>query len=243
MSSSNSVLECYKGIIDSDSTAVSKLTINVTHNPSAHGMKYSSSYGTKAGLQPQADDSIVLCCPNKHQGCKWTGTLTNAVDHIKYNCSHKIKDSAMPVVLTMTGFEHRRINKESWYSPVFCTHEEGYHFRLRVDASGWCNGAVSVVVSIVKGDHDDQLQWPFEGIITVQILNHISNSAHSIVKEFTFRGGGYECQKVSDETQPEYGCWCNRFIMHKSLYYNPLRQSQYLNNNCLLFLVNHNCMT
>ena len=244
MSSSNGVLDNYEGI-NITNGATTKLYAN--NNPSVYGIKYAlrSNTGSVATFQPAADDCIVLCCPNKHHGCDWTGTLTNAVDHIKYNCSYKIpslnKDNTMPVILTMTGFEHKRTNNESWYSPVFCSHESRYHFRLRVDANGWCGtgGAVAVVVSIVKGDYDDQLRWPFEGIITVQILNHISNSAHSIVKEFIFSSGGYECQKVTDETQPEFGCWCNRFIMHKSLHYNPIRQSQYLNNDCLLFLVNH----
>jgi len=95
------------------------------------------------------------------------------------------------------------------------------------------------VVSLVKGDYDDQLQWPFEGVITVQILNHISNSAHSMLKKFKFSGGGYECQQVIDEAQPEYGCWCNQFIMHKSLAYDPIKKSQYLKNNCLFFLISY----
>ena len=232
---SNGVLESHEGM--KITNGVSKLTTRPNANNSARPV-----YGVK-----HADDciNIVLCCPNKLHGCKWTGTLSNAVVHIKYNCSYKISssdnDSTTPVVLTMTGFKQLKHNNESWYSPVFCTHEKGYHFRLRVDANGWCGtgDAVAVVVSIVKGDYDDQLQWPFEGIITVQILNHISNSAHSVVKMFRFSGGGYECQQVTDETQPEYGCWCNRFIMYKSLHYNPVRQSQYLNNDSLLFLVNH----
>ena len=42
------------------------------------------------------------------------------------------------------------------------------------------------MVSLVKGDHDDELEWPFQGVITVQILNHITNSAHSTQKEFIF---------------------------------------------------------
>ena len=99
--------------------------------------------------------------------------------------------------------------------------------------------AVAVVVSIVKGDYDDQLQWPFEGIITVQILNHISNSAHSTLQDFEFSSGRYECQQVTDEAQPEYGCWCDRFIMHKSLGCNSVNNSQYLKNDCLFFLVSY----
>ena len=256
MPSSSGILESYKGT-DNTGCAVSKLTSQRRGN-NICGISYDdttcySTYNTSSVTSfqhtihesPDLYDCIILCCPNKHHGCDWTGTLTNAIDHVRYDCLHKItllhKDHTMPVILTMTGFEAKRSNNERWYSPVFCTHEKGYHFRLRVDANGWCgNGdSIAVVVSIVKGDYDDQLQWPFEGVISVQVLNHISNSAHSIVKEFEFSGGGYECQQVTDETQPEYGCWCNKFIMYKSLYYNPVRQSQYLNNDCLLFLVNH----
>ena len=101
------------------------------------------------------------------------------------------------MIILMSEFEQQRMNNEQWYSPVFCTHEQGYQFRLRVDANGWCSGdAVAVVVSLVKGDHDDELEWPFQGVITVQILNHITNSVHSIQKEFIFKDGGYECQQV-----------------------------------------------
>ena len=70
-----------------------------------------------------------------------------------------LEDVTMPVIVIMSDFEDKRSNNERWYSPVFCTHEKGYHFRLRVDANGWCGtgDAVAVVVSIVKGDYDDQL--------------------------------------------------------------------------------------
>jgi len=133
------------------------------------------------------------------------------------------------------------MNNEQWYSPVFCTHEQGYQFRLRVDANGWCSGdTVAMVVSLVKGDYDDELEWPFQGIITVQILNHIKNSAHTAVKEFIFKDGGYECQRVIDETEPEFGCWCDRFITHSALQYDPVKKSQYLKDDCLFCLIDYN---
>ena len=110
--------------------------------------------------------------------CEWTGSLTDVVEHMNYECKYSPvnllldENVEMPMIIMMRGYEQLKCNNESWYSPVFCTHKKGYHFRLRVDANGWCGtgGAVAVVVSIVKGDYDDQLQWPFEGAITVQIL-------------------------------------------------------------------------
>ena len=189
-------------------------------------------------------------CPYENFGCGWSGSLADVANHIVYECLHTpitltfklIEETiTMPVIVMMSDFETKRNNNESWYSPVFCTHEKGYHFRLRVDANGWCGtgDAVAVVVSIVKGDYDDQLQWPFEGIITVQALNHISNSAHSVSQNFKFSGGGYECQRVTNETEPEYGCWCDRFINYDSLYYDETDNSQYLKVDCLFFLVTY----
>ena len=199
------------------------------------------------GNKPTCKDGLDVYCPNKHLSCEWTGSLTDVVEHMNYECECSPvsllldENVEMPMIIMMRGFEQLKRNNESWYSPVFCTQEKGYHFRLRVDANGWCGtgDAVAVVVSIVKGDYDDQLQWPFEGIITVQILNHISNSVHSTLKDFEFSSGGYECQRVTDGTQPEYGCWCDRFIMHKSLAYNAGIKSQYLKNDCLFFLVSY----
>ena len=120
------------------------------------------------------------------------------------------------------------------------THQYSLHIRKDTISSWewWCGTGddVAVVVSVVKGDYDDQLQWPFEGVISVQVLNHISNSAHSVVKEFEFSDGGYECQQVTDETQPEYGCWCDQLLLHTTL---AVTKSQYLKDDCLFFLVSY----
>ena len=211
------------------------------------------------GENEQERDAIVL--PQKHSGMLvrneslengWNGSQTNGTVYHTRQLTGTLRTPAtvtarydqevtMPVIVMMSNFEQLKRNNERWYSPVFCTHEKGYHFRLRVDANGWCGtgDSIAVVVSIVKGDYDNQLQWPFEGVISVQVLNHISNSAHSIVKEFIFSSGGYECQRVMDEAQPEYGCWCDQFTKHDSLYYKQMNKSQYLKDDCLLFLVTY----
>ena len=182
-------------------------------------------------------------------GCGRNCDLANVAYDVTCNCeclripaavARDLNEDITVPLIVMSDFEDKRNNNERWYSPVFCT-EKGYHFRLRVDANGWCGtgGAVAVVVSIVKGDYDDQLQWPFEGVITVHILNHTGNSEDSIVKDFIFSSGGYECQRVMDETQPEYGCWCDQFIKYESLYYSEINSTQYIKGDCLFFLVTY----
>ena len=149
--------------------------------------------------------------------------------------------SAMPVVVMMNDFSKRKMDDESgWYSPVLVTHTNGYNIRLRLDVNGWSGGdSIAMVVSLVRGENDNQLPWPFEGVITVQALNQLKDSAHSKVKHFVFYGGGYECQRVTDDAQPEFGCWCDRFISHKTLKYNSRKQCQYLKDDCIFFLVTY----
>ena len=232
--------ETEESIMDSPPCSVENETSNSSKTLERHFSTH-KSYG-----EDETDD-LKIYCANKHMGCEWTGSLTDVVEHMNYECQYSpvsllLDDNVkMPIIIMMRDFEQLKRNNEKWYSPVFCTHEKRYHFRLRVDANGWCGtgNSIAVVVSIVKGDYDDQLQWPFEGVISVQILNLISNSAHSIVKEFEFSGGGYECQQVTDETQPEYGCWCDQFITYKVLPYNSMTKSQYLKNDCLFFSVSY----
>ena len=188
--------------------------------------------------------SIDVLCPNIDSGFEWSGSLCNIVDHTNkclYKSSPNTSEAVVaPMIIMMGEFEQKKVNNEQWHSPVFCTHEQGYQFRLRVDANGWCSGdAVAVVVSLVKGDHDDELEWPFQGVITVQILNHIKSLEHSPIKEFIFKDGGYECQRVIDETEPEFGCWCDRFITHSALEYNAVKKNQYLKDDSLFFLINY----
>ena len=232
--------EAAENIMDSPSVSVDSEATNSGNTLERH-------FSIHKCCSEDESDNLKVYCANKHMGCEWTGNLTDVVEHMNYECQYSPvnllldENVEMPMIIMMRDFQQLKHNNERWYSPVFCTHEKGYHFRLRVDANGWCGTGddVAVVVSIVKGDYDDQLQWPFEGVISVQVLNHISNSAHFTVKEFEFSGGGYECQQVTDETQPEYGCWCDQFIMHKSLPYNSMTKSQYLKNDCLFFLVSY----
>ena len=214
--------------------------------PNMHlGCQWSGSLGDMA-IHTASDCSFIemicsSCC------CSLPRNMMD--NHIKSNClltpaSRDSKEmSVMPVLVMMQGFEEKRMNSERWCSPVLLTHNNGYHFQIKIDVNGWSSSdAIAVVVSLVKGDNDEKLSWPFEGVITVQVINQIRNSAHSKAKHFIFCDGGLECQQVIDETLPEFGCWCDRFISHRSLDYNPSRQCQYLKDDCLFFLVSYSTL-
>ena len=68
-----------------------------------------------------------------------------------------------------------------WYSQPFYSSDKGYKLQLVVYANGYGSGKgthLSVCVNLMKGEYDDTLSWPFNGTITVQLLNWSSDNHH-----------------------------------------------------------------
>ena len=105
----------------------------------------------------------------------------------------------------MTDYSQHKRDDDSWYSPPFYTGLGGYKMCLRVDPNGCINGAgthVSVFVYLMRGEHDDQLKWPFQGDITVQLLNQKSDNGHvkmTIPYNDDAIPGGYSARVTSGE--------------------------------------------
>ena len=82
---------------------------------------------------------------------------------------------------TVTDFsKHKQFNNER-YSPPFYTHPQGYKMCLEVHANGEGSGEgthFSVFAYLMKGEHDDQLQWPFEGNFIIELLNWREDKGH-----------------------------------------------------------------
>ena len=106
---------------------------------------------------------------------------------------------------------------------------------LGVDSNGYGSGKgthVSVFVAVMKGEHDDQLQWPFKGKIVVEMVNWREDKGHH---EVTFDFTGIDrINRVTDENKvrgPRFGN--QQFISHSSLPYNPTTNTEYLQDDCL----------
>ena len=96
---------------------------------------------------------------------------------------------------------------------------------------------VSVCVTIIIGEYDSELNWPFEGDIIVELINwrvDKNHLLHTIVfddhtdPKFSSRvteGSSYE-RHGSDNVFP-----------HSSLSYNPVTNTEYLQDDCLRFRV------
>ena len=90
--------------------------------------------------------------------------------------------STPPCTRTLTRYSEYKKTNSRWYSlPFYSRDIKGYKLKLRVDANGDGSGEgthLSLCVFMLKGEYDDQLQWPLNANITVQVLNWSGDNSH-----------------------------------------------------------------
>ena len=151
------------------------------------------------------------------------------------------KDPVVPCEFTLSRFAHHKSSNISWYSPPFYTHHAGYKLCLRIDANGDQQGRqshVSMYVSLMKGEYDVHLCWPFRGEVIVQLLNWLENKKHIEERiRFTELAGDHVCHQVTVGTRAKVGRGRNQFIAHTDMGHNPTKNTQYLFEDCMRFRV------
>ena len=89
--------------------------------------------------------------------------------------------TAPPCTRTLTNYSEYKKKNSKWYSLPFYSSDKGYKLNLCVHANG-CELVerthLSLYVYLLKGEYDDQLQWPFNADITVQLLNWSGDNNH-----------------------------------------------------------------
>ena len=113
---------------------------------------------------------------------------------------------------------------------------------LSVDAYGGnnANGTfVGVYISLMRGDNDDNLKWPFNGTIKVSLLNQLEDGQHytkqiwspdiHIPEVFSGRVTGME--------RANSGWGQSPFIFHQELNYHGNQNCQYLKYNIVFLRV------
>ena len=86
-----------------------------------------------------------------------------------------------PVTIVIDKFTERKANNEEWLSSPFYTHHAGYKMLLVVYPNGSKTGHgthLSMYLHFARGEYDDRLEWPFQGKVTVIILNQQSALAN-----------------------------------------------------------------
>ena len=134
--------------------------------------------------------------------------------------------------LIMTDFEEYKKENEPWYSAHFYTHPQGYKMCLHVKVND-CNGThVTVYVFMMRGEFDDQLKWPFRGVITIQLLNQDRDEGHFTATAVCHDGTSkLIARRVEGRVRSAHGQCFSPSVSHTEL------QPKYLKNNCLRFRI------
>ena len=148
-----------------------------------------------------------------------------------------------PITLIMDKVTEYIKNDDRWYSEPFLAFKEGYKLLLKVRPFGYGDGEgthISVFLCLMRGPHDDKLDWPLNGTFVIELLNQLNNSAHYIRTMVVY---GYlygvctDRVKQADISDTVPKCCHFKFISHETLYSktNPL----YLKNDSLLFRISY----
>ena len=147
----------------------------------------------------------------------------------------------LPTERTMTNFEQHKADGDHWLSQPFYTHPQGYKMCLDVYADGYGDGKgthVSVGVCLMGGEHDGDLKWPFQGSVTIAMLNQLEDSNHTTdIIRFTDITNQEAITRVTGMKRAPRGSGHHTFITHGALKYKPAKNCQYLKNDCLRFRV------
>ena len=148
----------------------------------------------------------------------------------------------LPFQFTMTEVQQHQRASDTWYSPPFYTHTHGYRMCIGVDANGFasCEGKyISVFSVLMRGDFDNDLQWPFQGTITIQLLNQLHDEYHHMgVLHFAYSDDFVGLQRVIMGERAKRSCGgVEAFLPHTQLGLNTDGSCQFLKDNQLKFRV------
>ncbi|XP_065910387.1 TNF receptor-associated factor 3-like [Dysidea avara] len=143
------------------------------------------------------------------------------------------------LLVKVDQFEHKRKLREGWYSPSFLTSKRGYKMCLYFNLDGLGTGRsthISVGVFIMKGENDGNLSWPVKGTLHIQLLNQAGDNDH-IDATFQFGSNTGYSQRVTTGNKSFSACYCDQIIAHDELSHNAKKNTQYLKDDCVFFLV------
>ena len=88
----------------------------------------------------------------------------------------------------------------------------------------------------MRGEYDDQLEFPFKGTIKFELLNQLEDKNHHC-ESFIHDGTRNSSKRVINEERSSNGSGEQAFISHKDLGHNATKNCQYLLDDCLVFRI------
>ena len=134
-------------------------------------------------------------------------------------------DNTPPFDVIMPNFEQHKKNKE-WSSPPFYTHNRGYKLCFEVCTS---NDFLSINFYMMRGEFDDELKWPFNGQVSIQLLSQDGSNEHCAI---TISLDNSRCfSRVTEGDIGSSGCGEWIFISFADFC------KRYVNDDCLHFRI------
>ena len=97
---------------------------------------------------------------------------------------------------------------------------------------------VSMFACLMKGDYDEYLDWPFQELITIQLLNQLEDKHHHTRRiDFSNTRVPEVVNRVTSGERAEGGWGTDTFISHADLGLNTDRNTLYLKDDTLKFRV------
>ena len=138
----------------------------------------------------------------------------------------------------LTKYRKYKVGNKPFHSPSFYSSSKGYRLSISVNANGLdrVEGThVSVYAHVERGVNDDSLTWPFQGSVTVELLNQLEDKNH---KQYIIKFP--QDEEVSGRVMGmvrKRGWGTTHFIAHRHLGHKPHKNCQYLKDNKLVFRV------
>ena len=144
-------------------------------------------------------------------------------------------DSTQHIIaqFTISEFSKRKQFNNIYFSPSFNTSPQGYKFRIKALANGFRSGRgsnITMSAIIMKGQHDDHLEWPFTGTIIIEVLNWLEDKRH-FKQIFSIDPNDGFARVTEGEYGKDFGFY--KFISHASLSFNSSTNTQYLKDDCI----------
>ena len=144
-------------------------------------------------------------------------------------------DSSQPILaqFTLSEFSKRKEFNNLYFSEPFTTSPQGYKFSIKVMANGCKSGKgtnITMSAMIMKGQHDDHLQWPFTGTIIIEVLNWLEDKRH-FKQVFSIDPNDELFRVTKGEYGRDFGFF--KFISHTSLPLDKSTNTQYLYDDCI----------
>ena len=146
-----------------------------------------------------------------------------------------------PIELVITNFAEKKSSNRVWHSLPFYTHPRGYKLCLTVYPNGEGDGKgthVSMYANLMRGVFDDNLKWPFQGRVVLQLCNHLEDKKHcGHTISFSTTTDPKAISRVTGGEIAESGCGTSTLLAHNDLNFNPANDCQYLKDDCLHFRI------